>query len=173
MYAVNFFIFIFLHFFQKVLTQSPLDQFNITQLIGMCVPSALAVQVESISQIQLQKGCQSLTLPYPEMLELRCCELEYQKKNNDSAPRYHGCMSFLSNYIDNDRYEDIIDWIERGKFDKFNYYNIFLGQTVYNMSVLFPLVENETKYEVFKLDCLSEYIFHKYYSFFIFAIFFI
>ena len=67
-------------------------------------------------------------------------------------------MSFLANYIDNDRYEDIIDWIERGKLDNYEYYNIFLGQTVYNMSHMFPLVKNETEYELFKLDCFSQFI---------------
>ena len=154
MFSVNFYFFIFLLFFQQASTQG----FNITELMGVCLPVAAGLQLEPLSIFQLQQGCQSLILPYPEMLDLRCCELEYQQKENSSAPRYHGCMSFLANYIDNDRYEDIIDWIERGKLDKYIYYNIFLGQTVYNMSHMFPLVKNETEYEVFKLDCFSQFI---------------
>ena len=157
MLSVNFYFFIFLLFFQQASTQG----FNITVLMANCLPVAVGLQNEAIAQYQLQKGCQSLELPYREMLDLRCCEVEYQEKENSSAPRYHGCMSFLSNYIDNDRYEDIIDWIERGKLDKYEYYNIFLGKTVYNMSHQYPLVKNETKYELFKLDCFSEFIFLK------------
>ena len=158
MFAVKFYFFIFLLYFQKAASQSPLDSFNLTQYIDICIPFALGLQVEAMSQYQLQKGCQSLVLPYPEMLDLKCCELEYHLKKNTNT-NYKGCMSFLSSYIDDDRYEDIIDWIERGKLDKYEYYNIFLGQTVYNMSKVFPLMENETEYEVVKLDCFSQFIF--------------
>ena len=123
-----------------------------------------------IAQFQLLLGFQSLILTYPEMLDLRCCELEYQQKENYSALRYYGCMSFLSNYIDNDRYEDIIDWIERGKLDKYEYYNIFLGKTIYNMSHVYPLMKNETEYKVFKLDCFSQFIFIKNFIVFFFIL---
>ena len=128
------------------------------------------LQNETIAQFQLLLGFQSLILPYPEMLNLRCCELQYQQKENSSAPRYHGCMSFLSNYIINDRYEDIIDWIERGKLDKYEFYNIFWGKTIYNMSHVYPLMKNENEYEVFKLDCFSQFIFIKNFIVFVFIL---
>ena len=95
MLSVNFYFFIFLLFFQQASTQ----EFNITVLMANCLPVAVGLQNEAIAQYQLQKGCQSLELPYREMLDLKCCEVEYQEKENSSAPRYHGCMSFLSNYI--------------------------------------------------------------------------
>ena len=79
----------------------------------------------------MQVGCQNL-LPYTNLLNLTCCEIDFQEKENSSAPRRHGCMAFLKNYIDNDRYEDIIDWIERGKEDKFEEYSVFLGKTAYD-----------------------------------------
>jgi hypothetical protein len=94
MLSVNFYFFIFLLFFQQASTQ----EFNITVLMANCLPVAVGLQNEAIAQYQLQKGCQSLELPYREMLDLRCCEVEYQEKENSSAPRYHGCMSFLSNF---------------------------------------------------------------------------
>ena len=155
MFSVNFYFFIFAFFIQQASSQNFSDP---VALAKYCLPVAAGLQNELISQFQLQQGCQSLALPYPEMLELRCCELEYQQKESSDAPRYHGCMSFLKNYIDDDRYEDIIDWIQRGKLDKYEYYNIFLGETVYNMSHVYPLMKNETEYEVFKLDCFSHFI---------------
>ena len=169
MLAVKLYFFIFLLYLQKAAAQSPLDTFNITQYLDTCIPFALGLQVEQLSQYQLQKGCQSLVLPYPDLLDLKCCELEYHLKKNTNT-NYKGCMSFLSSYIDDDRYEDIIDWIERGKLDKYEYYNIFLGQTVYNMSKVFPLMENETEYEVVKLDCFSQFIFPNNFLIYIFTI---
>ena len=163
MLAVNFYFFIFAFFFKQVSTQT-LDP---ATLARTCLPFAMGIQNETIAKFQLQQGCKSLILPYPEMLDLRCCELEYQEEDKPSSPRYHGCMSFLANYIDNDRYEDIIDWIKRGKLDNYEYYNIFLGQTVYNMSHLYPLMKNETEYEVFKLDCSSQFVFLKNVIFFV------
>ena len=158
MLFVNFYFFIFALCIQQALFQNFSDPLT---LVKYCLPVAAGLQIETLSQFQLQQGCQSLELPYPEMLELRCCELEYQEKKKSGTPRYHGCMSFLKSYIDDDRYEDIIDWIERGKLDNYIYYNIFLGRTVYNMSQVYPLMKNETEYEVFKLDCFSHFILFK------------
>ena len=70
-------------------------------------------------------------------------------------------MAFLKNYIDNDRYEDIIDWIERGKEDKFEEYSVFLGKTAYDNFKGF--IKNETKHELYKLDCFSKFISLKYF----------
>ena len=72
-------------------------------------------------------------------------------------------MAFLGNYIDDDRYEDIIDWIERGKYDKFTEYTLFLGYSGYmNFTRYGELVKNKTKYEVFKFDCFGEFFRNKF-----------
>ncbi len=72
-------------------------------------------------------------------------------------------MAFLTSYIDNDRYEDIIDWIERGKEDKFEQYSVFLGKTAYDNFKGF--IKNETKHELYKLDCFTKFISMKYFLF--------
>ncbi len=61
----------------------------------MCIPSTLPVKSKIISSIQMELGCQSLSLPFPEILDLLCCELEYQKMNN-SSKGYHGFVPFLA-----------------------------------------------------------------------------
>ena len=85
-------------------------------------------------------------------------------------------MSFLSNYIDNHRYEDIVDWIKRGKIDGFQRYTIFLGKSLYDAWRQLELIKNETEYEFYKLNCLSRNIFYNYLflvSFLIFLVDFI
>ena len=168
MVKVNFLIYILLFLFTKVLAQFP-PGLNLSQ----CAPVPAGIYIEQFAQLQLQAGCQSLELPYPELLDLRCCELEFKEKKNSSAPTIHGCMSFLSNYIDNDRYEDIMDWIERGKLDNFQYYTIFLGASAYNASRQIELIKNETEYELYKLDCFSRNIFYNYLLLFIFLILYV
>ena len=156
MFSVNFFFFILFQYFTYITpqTQIPIN-------ISACYPIPLGLN-EQLSQYQLQMGCRNL-LSFTEELDFRCCELEFQEKKNSSAPRKHGCMAFLSNHIDNDRYEDIIDWIERGKLDKFIEYTYFCGKTIHDNFVDF--IKNETKYEVYKLDCFTNYIFLKYFIF--------
>ena len=171
MYKSNFLLYIFLFFSKKVLSQFP-PGLNITQ----CSPVPAAVYIEQFAQLQLQKGCQSLELPYQGILNLSCCEIEFKEKKNSSAPRIHGCMSFLSNYIDNHRYEDIVDWIKRGKIDGFQRYTIFLGKSLYDAWRQLELIKNETEYEFYKLNCLSRNIFYNYLflvSFLIFLVDFI
>ena len=154
MFSVNFFIFLFIQYIKH-----SSQQFN----ASLCYPIPAGVNYPTLSQYQLAVGCQNL-LSYTNEVDLRCCELEFQEKNNASAPRKHGCMAFLSNHIDNDRYEDIINWIKRGKVDKFEEYTIFLGKTAHDNFV--DLIKNNTKYEVYKLDCYGKYIFAKYYIIF-------
>ena len=161
----NFLIYIFIFLSKKALAQFPAG-LNITQ----CAPVPASLYIEQFAQLQLQTGCRSLDLPYQGILDLRCCELEFKEKKNSSAPRIHGCMSFLSNYIDNDRYEDIIDWVERGKLDKFQRYTIFLGKTGYDVWRQLELIKNETEYEFYKLDCFSRKIFYNYMFLFSFLI---
>ena len=164
----NFIIYIFLFLSKKILSQFP-PGLNISQ----CAPVPAAVYIEQFAKLQLQTGCRELGIPYQGILDLRCCEIEFQEKKNASAPRIHGCMSFLTNYIDNDRYEDIVDWIKRGKLDNFQRYTIFLGKTGYDTWRQLELIKNETEYEFYKLDCLSRNIFCNYLLLFTFLILFV
>ena len=164
----NFIIYIFLFLSKKILSQFP-PGLNISQ----CAPVPAAVYIEQFAKLQLQTGCRELDIPYQGILDLRCCEIEFQEKKNASAPRIHGCMSFLTNYIDNDRYEDIVDWIKRGKLDNFQRYTIFLGKTGYDTWRQLELIKNETEYEFYKLDCLSRNIFCNYLLLFTFLILFV
>ena len=164
----NFLIYIFLFLSKKILSQFP-PGLNISQ----CAPVPAAVYIEQFAKLQLQTGCRELDIPYQGILDLRCCEIEFQEKKNASAPRIHGCMSFLTNYIDNDRYEDIVDWIKRGKLDNFQRYTIFLGKTGYDTWRQLELIKNETEYEFYKLDCLSRNIFYNYLLLFSFLILFV
>ena len=164
----NFIIYIFLFLSKKILSQFP-PGLNISQ----CAPVPAAVYIEQFAKLQLQTGCRELDIPYQGILDLRCCEIEFQEKKNASAPRIHGCMSFLTNYIDNDRYEDIVDWIKRGKLDNFQRYTIFLGKTGYDTWRQLELIKNETEYEFYKLDCLSRNIFCNYLLLFSFLILFV
>ena len=154
MISHNLFLFIFILYFSKISCQ--------TLNLSLCYPIPIGINVTQIAQYQLQLGCQNL-LPYTNLLNLTCCEIDFQEKENSSAPRRHGCMAFLKNYIDNDRYEDIIDWIERGKEDKFEQYSVFLGKTAYDNFKGF--IKNETKHELYKLDCFTKFISMKYFLF--------
>ena len=166
MFVANFFVLIFLFLFNNISSQ---NTSNVTiDPRTICHPYALGINYPSILN---QTDCKSLSvIPYKQLgLDLKCCELEYQEeKKADTKKR--GCISFLSNYIDNDRYEDIIDWIERGKLDEFTTYTIFLGQTLYMNFSQYPLIKNESKYEVFKLDCFAGFIYQKFYLMLIFAL---
>ena len=153
MLAKNFFIFILTIYFTKITCQNT----TITPNVSLCYPVPLALN-EQLAAYQLSIGCQSL-YSYTQEVELTCCEIDFQEKDNSSAPRRHGCMAFLKSYIDDDRYEDIIDWIERGKEDNFESYSVFLGKTVYDMFQGF--IKNETKHNLYKLDCFSKYISQK------------
>ena len=165
---LNFLIYIFLFLSKKILSQFP-PGLNISQ----CAPVPAAVYIEQFAKLQLQTGCRELDIPYQGILDLRCCEIEFQEKKNSSSPRIHGCMSFLTNYIDNDRYEDIVDWIKRGKLDNFQRYTIFLGKTGYDTWRQLEFIKNETEYEFYKLDCLSRNIFCNYLLLFSFLILFV
>ena len=155
MKVVNLLILIFIQYFNYISSQD----FN--PLVCYPIPTPLSNPLASA--VQLEIGCKNL-LNMTDLLDLRCCEVEYQKEDNPSTKK-HGCMAFLGNYIDNDRYEDIIDWIERGKVPKFEEYTIFLGKTIHDLFNHSDFIENETDYEVLKLDCFTKYIIPKYFIF--------
>ena len=120
---------------------------------NVCMPIPLGLDYLS----PYQPNCQALAkYPSPgEELEFHCCELDFEEKKNASTRR-HGCIAILTNYVDNNRYEDIIDYIERGKLDKIQEYSIFLG---INGSAAFTnFIKNKTKHKVYKFDCFSGYI---------------
>ena len=122
----------------------------------MCMPIPQCIDMQLFDRIP-GYNCRSLA-PYPNSrnISMKCCEIEFKEEENATAPTRHGCLAILPNYIDNDRYEDIIDWIERGKADKIEEYTVFLGKTAHDAFLGF--IKNETDYEVYKLDCLTKYL---------------
>ncbi len=165
-------IFIIFQFFNFIKSQNnatnstnPTNQTNPTptpeQLVKMykdiCMPTPIAFDLLS----PYQPDCRALqTFPSNET-KFYCCEVEFQQKKNASAPKRRGCISILTNYIDNDRYEDFIDYIERGKIDLIRQYSIFLGKSAYEQFEGF--IPNNTKNNVYKFDCISKYLNTKYY----------
>ena len=122
-----------------------------------CFPSPIGIDILSA----FQDDCTKLDKFPTNESEFYCCSLEFQEKENKSAPVRKGCMAFLTNYIDNDRYEDIIDYIERGKQDQMKTYSIFLGKTLSEQFDGF--LKNRTKYKVNKFDCSFKYIVMKFF----------
>ncbi len=136
---------------------------------NICVPIPMGLDYLS----PYQPDCRALASYPSEELSFRCCELDFEEKKNSSTRR-HGCMAFLSNYIDNNRYEDIIDYLERGKLDKLQEYSIFLG--INGSRAFTNFISNKTKHKVYKFDCISGYIKSKFVlmialSFLLFGIF--
>ena len=123
MIVKNFVLIFFISFFLFVNCQNNTTEDNSTQAMdpmtfiqtyqGVCVPIPLGIDILS----QFQPNCTSLFIPSQNDTQFHCCEIEFQEKKNKSAPVRHGCMAVLKNYVDNDRYEDMIDYIKRGKQD--------------------------------------------------------
>ena len=150
-------------------TNGTTPEINQTQMImqykDICMPTPIGIDLLS----PLQPNCSKL-INYPtEDAQFYCCELDFQEKKNKSAPRRRGCMAVLTNYVDNDRYEDMIDYIERGKLDQIQTYSIFLGKTA--AMGFTDFIKNKTKYNVYKFDCFSGY--YKTNIFMIFTLFFL
>ena len=132
----------------------------INQYRNTCMITPMAFDLLSSEQ----PDCRTLQKFNSTENDFYCCEVEFQEKKNSSAPRRRGCWGILTNYIDNDRYEDMIDYLKRGKLDKLQQYSIFLGR---NASAQFAnFITNNTKHNVYKFDCFSKYISIKYYMIF-------
>ena len=161
MFFKNFDIIIFISFLLFMNCQNNTTEDNSTQAMDpmvfistykdVCVPIPLGIDVLS----SFQPKCNELYIPSQNDTQFHCCEIEFQEKKNKSAPIRRGCMAILQNYVDNDRYEDIIDYIKRGKQDKIEEYSIFLGRTYAQYFQGF--LKNKTKYDVYKFDCFSTY----------------
>ena len=124
MKVVNLLILIFIQYFNYISSQD----FN--PLVCYPIPTPLSNPLASA--VQLEIGCKNL-LNMTDLLDLRCCEVEYQKEDNPSTKK-HGCMAFL-------------------------------GKTIHDLFNHSDFIENETDYEVLKLDCFTKYIFPKYFIF--------
>ena len=170
-------VFIFFQFFNYIKSQNattnstnqtiptPTPEQLVRMYKDICMPTPMAFDLLS----PYQPDCRALqTYPSNES-KFYCCEIEFQQKNNASAPKRRGCLSILTNYIDNDRYEDIIDHIERGKIDSIRQYSIFLGKSAYEQFEGF--IPNNTKNNVYKLDCISKFLNTKYYVILLYLIF--
>ena len=104
--------------------------------------------------------CKNLNTPtqLEEILKrsFKCCEILMTRKSGSGPEEIKGCMSIMSSYIDDDRYEDIIDYFERGKQYKLRNYFVMLGNTSFYQSMAYIALVNGTKYDVKKLDCFSK-----------------
>ena len=137
------------------------EDMNMTQMLeyfemfrNTCLPTPDGI---TYSQY-LQQDCRHLEKYPSNESEFYCCEVEFYEKKNQSDHR-KGCLAVLTNYIDNDRYEDWIDYIQRGKLEQIQQYSIFLGR---NASARWTnFIKNRTKYKVLKFDCNSKYIISK------------
>ena len=171
MFVKNLYLFCFLIILIFINCQGNGTEFTPEQLElyntykNICLPIPQGIDYADI----LQQDCRHLQKYPTNESEFYCCEVEFQEKKNKSAPVRHGCLAVLTNYIDNDRYEDWIDYIERGKLEQIQQYSIFLGR---NASALWAnFIKNRTKHKVFKFDCFSRYIIPKISLLFALAIF--
>ena len=150
-------------FFAMFLMNNSQENMNETEIMGMlnmykniCIPTPDGI---TFSQY-LQQDCRHLDKYPTNESEFYCCDVEFYEKKNQSDHR-KGCLAVLTNYIDNDRYEDWIDYIERGKLEQIQQYSINLGR---NASARWAnFVKNRTKYKVLKFDCYSKYVISKNY----------
>ena len=132
----------------------------IQQYKDICMPIPIGFTLLS----EYQDDCRKLQMYPNDEYKFKCCRIEYQEKNKPQT-RKNGCMGIIPSYINNNRYEDWIDYIKRGKLEKIQAYSIFLGPT--NAQYFQNFLRNRTKHEVFKFDCLSSFIKNKIYALFL------
>ena len=122
-------------------------------------PDGLAYSTNKTKYNEPGQDCRNLAFP-PQLAVLnrtfKCCELVMKKKSG-KGPDFNGCIAVMASYIDDDRYEDIIDYFERGKQYKLQNYFVMLGLRTYRSfnNTYLPMV-NGTKYDVQKLYCFSQ-----------------
>ena len=146
--------------FLMINSQEGMNESQIMELFYLyrntCLPTPDGITYSAY----LNQDCRHLEKYPTNESEFYCCEVEFYEKKNESDHR-KGCLAVLTNYIDNDRYEDWIDYIQRGKLEQIQQYSIFLGR---NASARWTnFVKNRTKYKVLKFDCYSKYVISKNY----------
>ena len=135
---------------------------EITDLLPFCIPSPALLNIEKNSNGVYSQDCRNIPI-YPPILtatnrEFKCCEVSLKKKSGSGVSPINGCIAIMSSYIDDDRYEDMIDYFERGKQYKLRNYFIMLGNSTFiDFYYKYLPMVNGTKYEVEKFDCFSEY----------------
>ena len=155
------FLFLSILFF-LLSSQEETDITELLQLLPFCVPNPALLNIEKNSKGVYSQDCRNIPI-YPPILnatgrEFKCCEVSLKKKSGSGVSPINGCIAIMSSYIDDDRYEDMIDYFERGKQYKLQNYFVMLGLRNYMLfnNTYLPKV-NGTKYEVEKFDCFSEY----------------
>ena len=160
------FIFLFLSFLcilQSIKSDlSPELLAQCQQLKYYCMPNPSALTCQTLNQYS--QDCKSAKI-YPALAKTNrtflCCSIKMKRnggKESAVLSNINGCMAIMQNYIKDDRYEDILDYFQRGKQYKLQNYFVMLGKTVFNdwNTTFLPLV-NGTKYDVEELDCYSKY----------------
>ena len=148
------FIFITVFFLLK---SSQEEDFN----ASLCYPTPDGFKYAASVPSEYRQKCKELSFSDDLKVtqrEFTCCEVSMKKKSGNGVDSINGCIAVMKSYIDDDRYEDIIDYFERGKQYKLQNYFVMLGLTNYMLfnNTYLPRV-NGSKYEVEKFDCFSEY----------------
>lgn len=133
--------------------------FEINPTNAGIISAGLNIPPDSIKGINDKDDCMALN-NFPDVptellgdVPFHRCYLEYTKKNSDATKKF--CVSFMRNYIDNHRFEDIVDFIERGKQDKLLEYALLIGNGA--TQCFAGLVEKEEEYTDVILDCFGNF----------------
>ena len=121
-----------------------------------CNPTPINIEFQTLGKInQKCKGLEILPgLENQTQRSFKCCEV-IMKKKEGSGPDFNGCIAIMKSYVDDDRYEDILDYFRRGKQYKLQNYFVMLGKSSYEAFQYYLARVNGTKYNVEKLDCFS------------------
>ena len=163
MKSILFLFLLILLFLQSSQDEQTAEQ-KLQAMLPYCVPTPQLLNIQEQYGLPnpVTQDCRGIEV-YPLIISatgrsFKCCEVSLKKKSGSGVSPINGCIAIMSSYIDDDRYEDMIDYFERGKQYKLQNYFVMLGYRTFvkfNYSYL-PLV-NGSKYVVEKLDCFSEY----------------
>lgn len=134
--------------------------FKIDPTNAAMISAALGVPASSIKDINTKEDCMELE-DFPDVhtellgaVPFHRCYLEFTKKDTDEKKKY--CVSFMRNYIDKYRFEDFIDYINRGKRDKLLEYALLVGNGA--TECFADLIEKDVKHKDVILDCFGYFI---------------
>lgn len=163
---------------EEELARKILQGIQLLLLHDYCLPSPDGIKFQTNHTWELvglpPQNCRDLET-YPALKKTNrsyyCCEVKMTAKEGKGPKNLEGCISIMKNRIDDNRYEDFIDYFKRGRQSKLDDYFVLYGKSVHlNWTQIYLPMVNNTKYDVEKFDCFSTLI--KLNSFFIFAIIF-
>ena len=151
------FAFITIFFFLKSSQEQEEEDFN----ASLCYPTPDGFKYAASVPSEYRQKCKELSFSDDLKVtqrEFTCCEVSMKKKSGSGVDSINGCIAVMKSYIDDDRYEDMIDYFERGKQYKLQNYFVMLGNSsFYSFYHTYLPMVNGTKYDVNQFDCFSEY----------------